>query len=112
MIPYLITNNPSCISFNFQQPDITGPGANILAAWSEESSPTRSEMDPRRVKYNIFSGTSMSCPHVAAAVALLKAIHPDWSSAAIRSALMTTGTVNDIQWYSSVGGVLIIYFLM
>ena len=76
-----------------QQPDITGPGLNILAAWSEGSSPTRSELDPRVVKYNIFSGTSMSCPHVAAAVALLKAIHPNWSSAAIRSALMTTGIV-------------------
>lgn len=74
------------------QPDITGPGLNILAAWSEAIAPTKLEEDKRRVKYNILSGTSMSCPHVAAAAALLKAIHPNWSSAAIRSALMTTGT--------------------
>lgn len=79
------------VTFIFGQPDITAPGLNILAAWSEASSPSKLASDNRVVKYNILSGTSMSCPHVAAAAALLKAIHPDWSSAAIRSALMTTG---------------------
>ncbi|CAL5345270.1 unnamed protein product [Camellia sinensis] len=73
------------------QPDITAPGLNILAAWSEASSPTKLPDDHRVVKYNIDSGTSMSCPHVAAIAALIKAIHPDWSSAMIRSALITTG---------------------
>ena len=73
------------------QPDITAPGLNILAAWSEASSPTKLDGDHRVEPYNIMSGTSMSCPHASAAAVLLKAAHPDWSSAAIRSAIMTTG---------------------
>ena len=74
-----------------EQPDIIAPGVNILGAWTETDGPTRMSNDHRVSKYNIFSGTSMACPHVAAAAVLIKAIHPTWSSAAIRSALMTTG---------------------
>lgn len=74
------------------QPDITAPGLNIVAAWSEASSPLNVPADKRVVKYQIDSGTSMSCPHVSTVAILLKAVHPDWSSAAIRSALITSGT--------------------
>ncbi|KAL2494644.1 subtilase family protein [Forsythia ovata] len=86
------STGPNGLEPNILKPDITAPGLNILAAWSEATSPTKLFADNRVVKYNVLSGTSMSCPHVAAAAALIKAAHPDWSSAAIRSALMTTST--------------------
>ncbi|XAR66629.1 Tripeptidyl-peptidase II [Bertholletia excelsa] len=89
------SRGPNVITPDILKPDITAPGLNILAAWSEGSSPTKLPSDHRVVKYNILSGTSMSCPHVSAAAALLKAIHPNWSSAAIRSALITSAGINN-----------------
>ncbi|KAJ7947213.1 Subtilisin-like protease [Quillaja saponaria] len=90
------SRGPNIIDPNLLKPDITAPGLNILAAWSEANAPTRlSHQDHRVAKYSIFSGTSMSCPHVAGAAALLKAIHPTWSSAAIRSAIMTTAGIRN-----------------
>ncbi|XP_038974081.1 subtilisin-like protease SBT1.5 [Phoenix dactylifera] len=86
---------PSLHSTNVIKPDVIAPGVGILAAWPDGVSPTELKADRRRTEFNIISGTSMSCPHVAGVAALLKAAHPDWSPAAIKSALMTTAYVAD-----------------
>lgn len=75
----------------YKQPDITAPGVDILAGWSPLVGTSVDQDDPRRSLFNIISGTSMSCPHASAAAAFVKALHPNWSPAAIKSALMTTG---------------------
>jgi len=74
------------------QPDVTAPGVNILAAYSLFASVSNLVTDNRRgFPFNIQQGTSMSCPHVAGTAGLIKTLHPNWSPAAIKSAIMTTG---------------------
>ncbi|GER46579.1 subtilase family protein [Striga asiatica] len=89
------SRGPSEIVPEVLKPDLIAPGVDILAGWSRAAGPSGLEFDNRKVDFNIVSGTSMSCPHVSGLAALLKAAHPDWSPAAIRSALMTTAYNND-----------------
>ncbi|KZV44976.1 Subtilisin serine endopeptidase family protein [Dorcoceras hygrometricum] len=84
------SRGPNVLFQRILKPDVTAPGVEILAAFSPLSSPSEFPQDKRSVKYNILSGTSMSCPHVAGAAAYVKSFHPKWSPSAIKSALMTT----------------------
>ncbi len=67
---------------DIMKPDFMAPGEDILAAVAPEGNFGRS--------FDLYSGTSMSSPHVAGFGALLTQAHPDWSPAAMRSALATT----------------------
>ncbi|XP_030497999.2 subtilisin-like protease SBT1.7 [Cannabis sativa] len=84
------SRGPNPITPEILKPDLIAPGVNILAGWTGAAAPTGLDNDKRRVSFNIISGTSMSCPHVSGLVALLKAEYPEWSPAAVKSALMTT----------------------
>ncbi|KAF6995795.1 hypothetical protein CFC21_012238 [Triticum aestivum] len=89
------SQGPNTVTPQILKPDITAPGVSILAAFTGLAGPTGLTFDSRRVLFNSESGTSMSCPHVAGIAGLLKALHPDWSPAAIKSAIMTTTRVQD-----------------
>ncbi|KAK9283141.1 hypothetical protein L1049_011372 [Liquidambar formosana] len=80
------SQGPNTITPEILKPDITAPGVSIIAAYS----PAQGE-----APYASDSGTSMSCPHVSGIVGLLKTLHPDWSPAAIKSAIMTTAETRD-----------------
>ncbi|KAG9448786.1 hypothetical protein H6P81_008751 [Aristolochia fimbriata] len=89
------SRGPNSLNPEILKPDITAPGVHILAAFSEAVPPSGLKDDERRVSFRLMNGTSMSCPHVAGVAGLLRKIYPDWSPAAIRSAIMTTARSRD-----------------
>lgn len=86
---------PNGLNPEILKPDLIAPGVNILAGWTDAVGPTGLEGDNRRMEFNILSGTSMACPHVSGAAALLKSAHPDWTPSMIKSAMMTTASLTD-----------------
>ncbi|XP_075519193.1 subtilisin-like protease SBT4.14 [Primulina tabacum] len=86
------SRGPNPGSQHLLKPDIAAPGIDILASYTPLNSLTGLKGDTQRSKFTFMSGTSMSCPHVGGAAAYVKSFHPDWSPAAIKSAIMTTAT--------------------
>ncbi|XVF31956.1 hypothetical protein REPUB_Repub17cG0040100 [Reevesia pubescens] len=89
------SKGPNIITPEILKPDITAPGVSVIAAYTEAEGPTNEDFDRRRVQFNSVSGTSMSCPHVSGIVGLLKTLYPNWSPAAIKSAIMTSASTWD-----------------
>ncbi|GAB4526616.1 MAG: hypothetical protein Fur0018_11910 [Anaerolineales bacterium] len=92
---YQIGNHPDVIADfssrgpgvgNVLKPEIAAPGVNIL---SHGYTPGATG-EARHLGWGQASGTSMSAPHVTGAAALIRQIHPDWTNAEIKSALMST----------------------
>ncbi|GJP62024.1 hypothetical protein CLOP_g19129 [Closterium sp. NIES-67] len=67
------------------KPDLVAPGLTILAAAAYGNSPG----------FSMQSGTSISSACVAGIAAMVMQKHPDWTPAAVKSALMTTARVKD-----------------
>ena len=66
------------------KPDVIAPGQDIVAAVAPPGN--------GGLNFNIYSGTSMSSPHVAGLAALLKDLHPGWTPMMVKSALMTSAS--------------------
>ncbi|GFP81809.1 subtilisin-like protease sdd1 [Phtheirospermum japonicum] len=87
VVASLSSRGPSLQTPGVLKPDIIGPGMNILAAW-----PFHFDADTSgsKLTFNIISDTSTSTSHLSGVAALIKRAHPNWSPAAIKSAIMTT----------------------
>ncbi|TXG68608.1 hypothetical protein EZV62_003543 [Acer yangbiense] len=94
-VAFFSSRGPDPINPGVLNPDILAPGVDVLAAVT----PIRPFIKIGKYKlvtdYALDSGTSMATPHVAEVAALLKAVHKEWSPAAIRSAIMTTAYTID-----------------
>jgi minor extracellular serine protease Vpr len=63
------------------KPDVSAPGGQILSSTLPNTSASR---------FAVFDGTSMATPHVSGAAALLLQLHPGWTPAQVKSALVST----------------------
>ncbi len=92
-LSYFLTNNanimagfssqgPTDVDFRVK-PDVVAPGVNVLS-----SVPAHACAAPPCFAF--FSGTSMAAPHLAGSAAVIRAQHPDWSAAQVRSAVVNT----------------------
>ena len=98
------SRGPNLGNLNILKPDLTAPGVDVLAGVTPAQTHAQRDAIANGTvvpgsEWAFYQGTSMSSPHVAGMAALLKQLHPDWSPAAIKSALMTTGatTYDDHQ---------------
>jgi subtilisin family serine protease len=91
------TNNPGDVVAGFStrgptadktiKPDVVAPGVDVLSSGYGQG-----DYPGPFTGFGAVSGTSMATPHVAGSVALLKQLHPGWTPAQLKSALMTTAT--------------------
>ncbi|UCC15094.1 MAG: S8 family serine peptidase, partial [Gammaproteobacteria bacterium] len=80
--------------FDLLAPHVSAPGDAIYAAGAGnlfEHQGQGNEAPSVNALFGQIGGTSMSSPHAAGSLTLLSALYPDWSTAALHSALMSTG---------------------
>lgn len=76
------SQGPTDVDFRIK-PDVVAPGVNVLS-----SIPHQFCAAPPC--WAFFQGTSMATPHLAGSAAVLEGLHPGWSSAQVRSAIVNT----------------------
>lgn len=74
----------SAWSGDLAKPDLTAPGVSVVSATSPVSA--------AGLRWDVVSGTSIAAAHVAGVAADLRAVHPTWGPALVKSAMMTTAT--------------------
>jgi subtilisin family serine protease len=89
LIADFTSEGPTDVDFR-AKPDLVAPGVNVLS-----SVPANACATPPCFAF--MNGTSMATPHLAGTAAVLRAQHPDWSAADIRSAIVNTARRNVVH---------------
>jgi minor extracellular serine protease Vpr len=79
------SQGPTLVDYALK-PDITSVGVNVLSSITCVNKGPGCPGDGSG--WAFFQGTSMSTPHIAGSAAVLLQLHPDWSPAQIKSALV------------------------
>ena len=80
------------------KPDLTAPGVTVLAAFNDPgfADGCTSCASTHPETYAFLDGTSMASPHDTGSAALLMQLHPGWSPAELKSALMLTAVTTSL----------------
>jgi subtilisin family serine protease len=87
------SQGPTDVDFRVK-PDVVAPGANVLS-----SIPRAFCAAPPCFAF--FDGTSMATPHLAGSAAIVHQLHPTWSAADVRSAIVNTADRGVLRSYST-----------
>ena len=86
------------------KPDISAPGEKICAAQHDDYKEGYAECSPELDNHIAISGTSMASPHVAGISALLLQAHPEWTPSQIKTAIMSSASMDIFPKSSSYTG--------
>lgn len=99
------SRGPGAGSPDVMKPNVLAPGGQfigddtvasaILGAWVPDAN-----------SISFLQGTSMAAPGVAGAVALLRQLHPNWTTAMLQSALETTAEYATVTWQGAPANLL------
>ncbi len=83
------SRGPTDVDFRVK-PDVIAPGVSVLSSIPVSFC----DGDPC---WAFFQGTSMSSPHAAGSAAVVRWLHPDWTAAQVRSAIVNTADKNVLK---------------
>jgi minor extracellular serine protease Vpr len=83
------SQGPTLVDFAVK-PDLTSVAVNVLSSITCVGTglPCTTTGDGTDAAWAFFTGTSMATPHIAGGAAVLLQLHPDWSPAQVKSALV------------------------
>ncbi len=93
------SQGPTDVDFRVK-PDVVAPGVNVLSSIPGDCGELGC--------WAFFQGTSMATPHLAGSSALVRWLHPTWSAAEVRSAVVNTaerGVLRDFLAANPIGDV-------